>query len=143
MEITIRAGRTRTVSSRELSRRTSDLLNEIDDEGHALVIVRFGRAAALLVPLERSPRSIRSVAIERHEDGPTEMPQLDDEERELLRRIAACHPEAHRTATWIGDIVRFCRTVGRLELAGLIENRGGVRQRLTSAGERVAAKISA
>lgn len=142
MEIVIRTGKTRTVSTRELSRRTAELMNEIDDEGHALVIVRFGRAVALLVPLERKPRAMRVVTVEEREEEPVVMPELDDLQRSLLLRISACHPEPHRTSTWTGDIVPFLRSVGFLSLEGLIES-DGARQYLTANGERVVAKLSA
>ena len=104
METTIRAMKTRTVSSRELSRRTAELLNEIDDEGHGIVIVRFGRAAALLVPLERRPSGVRKVAIEEREEEPFVLPELDESQIRLLGEISRSRPDAYRPSDWIGDI---------------------------------------
>jgi antitoxin (DNA-binding transcriptional repressor) of toxin-antitoxin stability system len=46
------AKKTRNVSARDLSRRTSRLLDEIEADGSALVVIRYGRPAAVLVPFE-------------------------------------------------------------------------------------------
>src|SRR6266516_2616746 len=41
----------RAVSSRHLYRNAADLLDEIEDEGHSILIVRYGRPTAILTPV--------------------------------------------------------------------------------------------
>ncbi|MGH2726963.1 MAG: type II toxin-antitoxin system Phd/YefM family antitoxin, partial [Actinomycetota bacterium] len=126
MEVTIKAWNTRNASARELARRTSALLDEIDEKGTAIVIVRFGRPAALLVPLEQT-RQHRQVVIQ--EAGPGlsadefEMPQLRDYDERLLAEMYARSPEP------VGreDDPERATAFVRLQLEGLVEEVRGVR----------------
>ena len=138
MEVTIKAWETRNVTARDLSRRISQLLNEIEETGTALVVLRYGQPAAMLVPLEPKPtRTRRRVAIEQREEKPFEMPELEPADRDMLAALAKCAPEPFRP-----NEVSTATTCVRLELNGLAESDGG-NYWLTADGERVAAKLTA
>lgn len=145
MGFTVKVSKTRNASARELSRRTADLLDEIEEEGVGVVIVRFGRPSALLVPLEPKERSAsRRVIIEEGEaqepDDPLEMPLLREVDRRLLLEMAERAPDPYSPEDWTGPIMAFCAAFTRLELERLVEQVGGGRW-LTAQGERVAAAL--
>jgi antitoxin (DNA-binding transcriptional repressor) of toxin-antitoxin stability system len=145
MGFTIKVSKTRNAGARELSRRTADLLDEIEEEGVGVVIVRFGRPSALLVPLERKERSsLRRVIIEEGEaqepDDPFEMPVLREVDRGLLLEMAERAPDPYSPEDWTGPITAFCSSFTRLEFERLVEKDGGGRW-LTAQGERVAAAL--
>lgn len=108
------------------------------------MIVRYGRPAALLVPLEQPIPRARRVKIEGFEpdpQGPDEETELDDDERLLLVAAAGCAPDSYDPDDWPRDIDTFMRTRMRLELAGLMERDGAGRYRLTSKEEVVASTL--
>ena len=138
MEITIKAWKTRNATSRELSRRTAEMLDEISQEGSGIVVIRHGEAVAMLVPLEPiRRRAPRRVSIEERDDAPFETPELDDSSRNLLAEMARSAPDPYRPTE-----VETATTCVRLELNGLAESDGG-NYWLTADGERVAAKLTA
>jgi antitoxin (DNA-binding transcriptional repressor) of toxin-antitoxin stability system len=142
MGLTVKVSKTRNASARELSRRTADLLDEIEQQGIGLVVIRFGRPAALLVPLEPKVRTApRRVVIEEAEspktDDPIEMPELRDDDRRLLLEMARCAPDPYCPDDWAGPIMAFCAAFTRLELEGLAQRDGSGRW-ITTQGERVA-----
>ena len=144
MELRIKAARTRAVSARELSRRMADLIDEMETEGHALVVLRYGRPAALLVPIEPDVRRApRRVSIEEIESAPDEeaidLSQLRDDERRLLLAMAECHPDRYSPDQWVGPISAFSIAFTRLEMKRLVINKHG--RWLTEQGERVAALL--
>ena len=142
MELRIKAAQTRSVSARELSRRMADLIDEIETEGLALVILRYGRPAALLVPIEpnvrRAPRrtSIETIETAQHEEE-IDLSELDDDQRRLLLAMLACAPERYSPDTWVGPIDSFSRAFVRLEMARFVEKNVAGRY-LTEKGERAA-----
>ena len=143
MGLTIKVSKTRNASARELSRRTGHLLDEIEEQGIGVVVVRFGRPAALLVALETKVRtSPRRVVIEEAEaletDDPVEMPSLREDARRLLLEMADRAPDPYHPDDWTGPVMEFCAAFTHLELEGLVEVSQG-RRWLTAQGERVAA----
>src|SRR5437867_1589965 len=52
----------RAVSSRHLYRNAADLLDEIEDEGHSILIVRYGRPTAILTPSPDTSQGRASVS---------------------------------------------------------------------------------
>ncbi|MEX2554550.1 MAG: type II toxin-antitoxin system Phd/YefM family antitoxin [Actinomycetota bacterium] len=144
MEVTIKAWETRNVTARDLSRRIAQLLNEIENDGHGLVVLRHGQPAALLVPLEpKGHRAPRKVSIEEREEEPFEMPELDEGSRRLLLEMARCAPEPYDPDDWGSGALEFARLFVRLELNGLAEKSVGGGRWLTESGQLVAAKLVA
>ena len=144
MELRIKAAQTRAVSARELSRRMADLIDEMETEGHAFVVLRYGRPAALLVPIEPDVRRApRRVSIEEVESAPDEeaidLSQLRDDERGLLLAMAECHPDRYSPDRWVGPISAFSIAFTRLEMKRLVINKHG--RWLTEQGERAAALL--
>jgi antitoxin (DNA-binding transcriptional repressor) of toxin-antitoxin stability system len=144
MELKINAAKTRAVSARELCRRMADLLDEIESDGSGLVVLRYGRPTALLVPLEpKVRRAPRKVSIEEWEEEPFEMPELDEGSRRLLLEMARCAPEPYDPDDWGSGALEFARLFVRLELNGLAEKSVGGGRWLTERGQLVAAKLVA
>ena len=142
MELKIKAAKTRAVSTRELCRRMADLLDEIESDGSGLVVLRYGRPTALLVPLEpKVRRAPRKVSIEERDEEPFEMPELEERHKRLLREMARCAPEPYDPDDWAGEALELARTFVRLEMAGLAESAVGGHRWLTERGELVAAKL--
>lgn len=142
MEIKIKAAKTRPVSARELSRRMAQLLDEMEREGNGLVVLRYGRPCALIVPVEpKARRAPRRVAIEEREDAPFEMPELDENQRLLLTAMAAGAPDPYHPDEWRGQVSDFATASVRLEIAGLVEQGSGGLW-LTPEGELAAAKLT-
>ena len=142
MEVIIKAWETRNVTARDLSRRIAELLDEIEENGYGLVVLRYGRPAALLVPLEpKVRRAPRKISIEEREEGPFEMPELEERSRRLLVEMARCAPDSYSPDYWTGEAFEFCGAFIRLEMAGLAETSVGGRRWLTEKGEMVAAKL--
>jgi antitoxin (DNA-binding transcriptional repressor) of toxin-antitoxin stability system len=112
----------RRVSARDLARSTKELLDEVES-GRTIVVIRYGRAAAALVPLRQDTWPGPS-------SGDTDPPPaLDAEERTILKALAQGTPSAV-----ICDVLQMspaivAHTLNRLELAGLI--------RLTATGYRL------
>ena len=144
MELRIKAAQTRSVSARELSRRMADLMDEMETEGFGLVVLRYGRPAALLVPIEPSVRRApRRVSIEKVESAPVDEPidlsRLGDDERRLLLAMADCLPERYSPDSWVGPISAFTVAFTHLEFEYLAVRDGG--HWLTEKGERAAALL--
>ena len=122
----------RAVSSRSLARRTAQVLDEIDETGDAVAVVRYGRIVAVLAPFDNS----HPIGIEERPSQSIEDLDLRDNDRCIFDLIAAepsrlWSPE-HRPATL--SITGVLASLTRLELAGLIEPHLG-RFRLTKRGK--------
>jgi antitoxin (DNA-binding transcriptional repressor) of toxin-antitoxin stability system len=125
----------RAVSSRSLARRTAQVLDEIDETGDALAVVRFGRIVAVLAPFDDG----EAIGLKERtaEEGIEEL-GLRSVDRSLFEMIAA-----ESTRLWSPDqkpaalsITEVLASLTRLELAGLIEANLG-RFRLTKRGRDV------
>lgn len=149
MELKINAAKTRAVTARSLSRDTADLLNEIEEEGIGLTIVRYGRPVALLVPLERpvrrAPRRVAVAPAESNGAGTSaddpDVSELDEYRRFLLLESARVAPAPYDPEDWPHDIQSFVTSRVRLEMDGFVERAGGGRHWLTAKGERAAAVL--
>jgi hypothetical protein len=127
----------RAVSSRMLARATARLLDEIDETGNALAVVRFGRIVAVLAPFENGER----IGVE--ENDPLRERRIDDFplgdlDRDIFGLIAAepsgrWSPDHKPADAAIPDVLGL---LSRLELAGLIERNIGS-FRLTKLGRSV------
>lgn len=142
MELTIRSQETRNVTARDLSRRIGQLLNELEETGVPFVVLRYGRPAALVVPLESKRLAPRRVTVEEREDESFAMPELDEDQRLLLTAIAAGAPDPYHPDEWRGPVADFSVASVRLEIAGLVEHGSGGLW-LTRKGERAAAHLAA
>ena len=140
---------TRNVTSRELSRRTSDLLDEIESNGSALVVIRYGRPCAVVVPFEdvsARPTLPRlsdlggelSAWPKPSEDTDVE---LDEDQIGLVREIATC-ALLHWTPSQ-SDLParRLIMALSNLEISGIVERGPGASRRLTARGERIASGL--
>jgi antitoxin (DNA-binding transcriptional repressor) of toxin-antitoxin stability system len=144
MELRIKAAKTRSVSARELSRSMADLMDEMETEGFGLVVLRYGRPAALMVPIEpnvrRAPRrvSIEKVAADAIEET-VDVSALGDDERRLLLAMADRLPERYSPDSWVGPIAAFSIAFTNLEFEGMSVRDGG--HWLTEKGERAASLL--
>ena len=145
--------KTRAVSARELSRRMASLLDEMESDEVALIVMRYGRPSAILVPFEevggaqKMPR-LSDVAgtVEENEhnrgDDPLDVP-LDPDQEWVLLDIAHC-PHLNWSMNRVYDDLsrKTARLVAfsRLELAGLVE-RDLSDIRLTCKGRRLARRL--
>ena len=132
------ATKVRFVSARALSRRMATLLDEIDSERLALIVLRHGRPAAMILPFQetedaiRLPRfsSVATVAHESHERpevGPEpamDLTDVEDDQRQILRDIAACPYNNWVPPDRGKDTIRQVMWLVRLELMGLIVKNG-------------------
>ena len=132
----------RAVSARELARRTSHLLNELEETGHSLAVVRFGRIVAVLAPMEDGPR----VGAEWKPKLPQHAIDLDRFDLTGAKREVFDAVAGEPSGVWSMNTPLIGRTVseilnagGMLELDGLVE-RFGAGLRLTKIGRRVAEK---
>jgi hypothetical protein len=136
----------RAVSARELSRRMSQLLDEMHEQRLALLVLRYGRPEGLFIPIndENSYRLVAE-AVKRSEAPPDidgHLAKLDEKQRRVLADIAKEAPALWRIndASYEWPFSETLVAVGRLELAGLIERLFG-NFRTTSKGETVAAAL--
>ncbi len=125
----------RAVSSRSLARRTARVLDEIDETGDAVAVLRFGRIVAVLAPFDG--RQTIGLAEKPAEPGIDDF-GLREVDRDIFELIAA-----EPTRLWSPDqkpathpITEVLASLTRLELAGLIEANLG-RFRLTRLGRSV------
>ena len=141
--------KTRAVSARELSRRMASLLDEVEAESSALVVVRYGRPAAMLVPFRETverpqlPRitEIGSSPAMEDRDEDDDQIELNDDNRTVVLGVARC-PYRHWTPSQADlPVSRLAVALSRLELVGLIERGGGPSWHLTARGERLARKL--
>jgi len=133
----------RAVSTRELTRRMAHVLDEIEETGLAVTVVRYGRAVAVLAPLEGERVGRASTWTPSQppfiEESESEDVELTETQEELIHAISA-----EPSREWSANSPLLGRTVSermiaasRLELDGLAERVGG-RLRLTRKGERLA-----
>jgi antitoxin (DNA-binding transcriptional repressor) of toxin-antitoxin stability system len=152
MRMSTVARKTRVVSARELSRRMATLLDEMESEEVALIVMRYGRPSAMFVPFEETGRApklpriseVTQLSIEEDvsDDGLGDV-HLSPDQEWILRDIAHC-----LDLSWSLDRLYDDRSkasarlaaVTRLEIAGLVE-RGGGGVRLTRKGSRLARKL--
>ena len=140
---------TRAVSARELARRMSSLLDEVESESSALVVIRYGRPAAMLVPFRevavrpRLPR-VADIGSTSSIDGPAEddrQLELSDDQKTVVLGIARC-TYLHWTLSQADlPVSRLAVSLTRLESMRLIERGPGASWRLTPGGERLARKL--
>ena len=149
------ARHTRIVSSRALARSTAALLDEIQSDGVALVIVRYDRPAALVIPYHEGvetpllPRIAEIAASSRHE--PSERSEADDAALDALdlnettltvfREIAAPGERHWRLGDSDLPVRQQSIAASSLELDGLVERGAGSIYRLTLLGERLAERL--
>lgn len=122
------------VSSRALARRTAHVLDEIDETGDAVAVVRFGQIVAVLAPFDGR----QAIGLDETPAPAIEDFELRDVDRVIFEQIAA-----EPTLLWSPDqkpatfsITEVLASLTRLELAGLIEANLG-RFRLTKRGRDV------
>lgn len=146
------ARKTRAVSARELSRRMASLLDEMESEEMALIVVRYGRPAAMFVPFEESGDAIklpRISELDRANEGLEEIGadeadvDLDPDQRYVLLDIERCDEASwhidrlYRDRSQAGSLLA---ALTRLELEDLVERRFAGAA-LTRKGRRVAARL--
>jgi antitoxin (DNA-binding transcriptional repressor) of toxin-antitoxin stability system len=140
---------TRVVSARELSRRMSSLLDEVESESAALVVIRYGRPAAMLVPFREAaerpqlPRITDIVSPPSMEfpDEDDEQLELGDDQRIVMLGLAHC-AYLHWTPSQADlSASRLAVALGLLENKRLIERKLGGSWHLTPRGERLARKL--
>jgi hypothetical protein len=138
----------RAISSRGLARGLSNILDEIEETGRAVAVVRYGRIAAILAPMHGSSRIGNPSAWQPH------LPPLDEEleeesielsplAREVLNAIADADNGLWGPNDPLGERTVSQRIVGcgELELSGLAD-RFGARFRLTKKGRRFVDQVS-
>jgi antitoxin (DNA-binding transcriptional repressor) of toxin-antitoxin stability system len=144
------AGKTRVVSARELSRRMSSILDEVESEGSALVVIRYGRPAAMLIPFRESaerpqlPRIADIGATSEVLETESEqlvLAELGDDHRCILLGIARC-----RYLHWTpgqSDLPasRLAIALSSLEIRRVIARGSGGSWTLTPVGERLARRL--
>jgi antitoxin (DNA-binding transcriptional repressor) of toxin-antitoxin stability system len=141
---------TRVVSARELSRRMASILDQVESERSALVVIRYGRPAAMLIPFRESaerpqlPRiadiGTASEVLET-ESEQLGLAELGDDHRSIMRGISRC-PHLHWTPGQ-SDLPasRLAIALGSLEIRGVIERGRGGSWSLTPSGERLARRL--
>ena len=142
-----------TVTVREMSRCAAALLDEVARSGQRIVISRYGRAAALLVPIEEDETVSglrRLFAAPRYQtwgEGDEKAAQesrmdigaLDDDQIGCLLAISDSAPEWWSPSS-LEERCRVARELAELEWAGLVEGSGGL-HRLTERGQEVLAQL--
>lgn len=138
------------MSTREAQRHLSQLLDEIDREESAVLIVRYGRPAAMLIPFEETGQAIKLPRISELSMGSNEDPaeleeniDLDADQQHVLLDIARCADVGWRMDRLYQDRSRpgaLLAALTRLELARLVECRFGGAI-LTRKGRGVAARL--
>lgn len=140
---------TRAVTARELSRRMSSLLDEIESERCALVVIRYGRPSAMLVPFRESaerttlPRITDLVPMLTTEEIEEEEPDVELSEDQTLAILSIAHCRFLHWKPGQLDLPasRLAVALTKLELGGLAERGPGGSWRLTRPGERVARRL--
>jgi len=140
----------RSISSRELHRRVADLLDEIEDEGHSILIVRYGRPSAILtaVPGIDFGKRLRQ---KRRAGGDDRINELVDQnpEEELLdveldnaQRHVLLHfdDRSYDDGTLTAKEMPIARA--RLEMAGLLTRSEHGFLVLSRAGRRLAETLA-
>jgi antitoxin (DNA-binding transcriptional repressor) of toxin-antitoxin stability system len=125
----------RAVNTRCLARNTARLLDEIDETGEAVAVVRYGRIVAVLAPFDNGQIiAVPEAPLEPHMD---EL-HIRDADRRVFELIAE-----EPNGFWSPDqkpidlsIPEVLGSLTRLELAGLIERNVGS-FRLTKLGRNV------
>ena len=147
------ARRTRAVSARELSRRMASLLDEMESDEVALVVMRYGRPSAMLVPFEEvggAPTLPRisdvsgQIPIEETvRDDDLGDVQLSSDQEWILLDIARCADLTWSMDRLYGDRSKapgLLAALTRLELAGLVERDwDGIRH--TRKGSRLVRRL--
>ena len=126
----------------------ASLLDEVESDNSALVVVRYGRPAAMLVPFRETverpqlPRIAEIGTLPAIEDSDDEERlELDDDQRTVVLGVARC-AYLHWTPSQAGlPASRLAVALSRLELARLIERGVGASWHLTARGERLARKL--
>jgi antitoxin (DNA-binding transcriptional repressor) of toxin-antitoxin stability system len=138
------------VSSRDLSRHTSRLLDEIEAAGSALVVIRYGRPTAVLVPFEdvaarpQLPRISElggEITLWPIPEDELDDVELSEHQRAILVGVARC-TLLYWTPSQIDMQVRDrAVALGKLEVAGLLQRGPGASWELTRKGELIAARL--
>jgi prevent-host-death family protein len=130
------------VSARDLSRRTSELLDTIR-EGHEIAVTRHGMPVALIIPYEASrwgPRDRRPEGAEWRDE--LDGLELSPIQERVLTSIDSCTPLDRIAMKVKEESTALAIALSRLEIARLCEKRMGGYV-LTHAGRRVAAALEA
>ena len=148
---------TRVVSMRDLSRRTASLLDQIEHQGSALVVVRYGRPAAVVVPflegagvpkLPRVADFLGECAMgngHRGEQRDEELEgiELDENAVAVLKEIvdtpAGSWSLNDAAPRWGVTAVR--RAIGKLDIECLVEPGAGSIYRASALGERYVERL--
>jgi len=138
----------RAVSSRDLSRHTANLLDEIGDTGRALAIVRYGRVVAVLAPHVDGARvgptgSWIGAPLDVVEEVDIGDLDLDEAKRYVLNAVSRepgglWSPNQNHEGFHISAIAAAC---GSLDIDGLIE-RFGSHFRITKLGRRASGALA-
>lgn len=137
----------RSVSLRQLSRRTTSLLEEILDDGGAVLVTRYGSPVALLSPLEDAQidrMASRRAASEEVDEVAEVVPDLDARQRAVLARVVAKFPYSwNANDPWVRreELPATLVAMTKLELAGLVE-RVPLGLRATKLGKRAHETLS-
>ncbi len=144
--------KTRAVSTREAQRHLSQLLDEIDREESAVLIVRYGRPAAMLVPFEETGQVVKLPRISEIGLSSGEVVETDADDDVDLDADQTCVllDMAHCTdVKWTLDRLYRDRSranhllvaVSRLELSGLVEREWHGGFNMSRKGRRVARRL--
>ena len=144
--------KTRAVSTREAQRHLSRLLDEIDREESAVLIVRYGRPAAMLMPFEETSQAwtlprISETALWSDETDEAEVfddVDLDADQAYVLTDMAQCTDVNWHLDRLYRDRSRANQllvAVSRLELDGLVEREWHGGFTMTRKGRRLAQKL--
>jgi antitoxin (DNA-binding transcriptional repressor) of toxin-antitoxin stability system len=147
------ARKTLAVSARELSRRMSRILDDIQSEGTARIVIRYGRPSAALIPFDEmqgAPRLPRYVdvlkgsleTVDDFDEASLDGLELTDSARSILLDIRdctdLCWTPSRMTATM--NVTEIAVAFSELELGGLGE-RDGWAWSLTRKGEALTARL--
>jgi len=133
----------------------ADLLDEIERHGSALVVLRYGRPSAMLVPFAengQAPKLPRLVDLTLGEATSSSDDDLSDEEiaelgladvhRRVLLSIATCTALLWKPSQCPMPARESLRTLGRLDILGLIDHGPGASYHLTTRGEAVVRRLN-
>ena len=136
------------VSYRELSRSTAPVMNEVERDGSAVAISRYGRIVALVIPVPERVTfefegSGREATVGRIAAEPD--PDLDEIELTELGREFLVDAASTPTGNWrapdriyLEDPRRFSGTLHELHIKDLAEWQGSGRVKITRKGRSVA-----
>jgi hypothetical protein len=132
-------GPPRYVTARELGRGASQLLDEIERERCALVVTRFGRPAAIVLPFGDG----RSALTTRRNPEPQAAAAPDEDEVEItpiqatiLDEVASRAPRPWIPSDPIGGFAEFAKALLDLQSEGLIAEGRTIGYEITSRGWR-------